>query len=101
MRLGIFGPIEVEKDGRLQGDGGLKTPHLQRANAGARLPVHALQRVAGLVVADAPDAGRVLEQALAAGQGAKGRLGGKTQLPQGDDLGVDDHMVVVLTFVLV
>ncbi len=89
----VFSLVHVEQDQRVQRDGRLEILDQQVFGVGADFPVDMAQRVAGPVVTDAGGTGRVLEEALATGQNAKGQAGGQVEPLQGNDTGVDGQVV--------
>ena len=64
--------MEVDEDGGGQRDRRLGLLDLQLAGARTGLPVDRTHWIAGLVVADPIDAGRIRKNGLAAGNGAIG-----------------------------
>ena len=72
---GIFNAVQIEQDGRFQGNGRLECLDCQLAAVGAGLPVNLAQGIAAAVVADALRASRIFKEPLAAADDAERQAG--------------------------
>ena len=79
----------VERDDSDEIAGGVVDAALHLAAAGGRFPIDSLERIAGAVVADGLEAGRIVEEALSAAALAVRAQLGQVELLQRQHLGVD------------